>query len=304
LEKKKMANTITEDMIRKLFDQVNAQQAMIDALKQENVMMKELSQGRHGMHQEKMMIKPPKPEYFKGKRDAVEINSWLDQIKRYGDHFGMSSSDIANLAVFYLSGLGRDWWTNLDAELKQQNISSWDLFSNAIKEAFYPVDHQRRIMDTLEKLQQKGSVANYVERFEHLRTQINGVSVDLWKRYFVKGLSLPLRIEAIKFNLDQPNASLGQLYQRLSAIGDAVWAQRTQIKEDMMDLSYIDFKKKRNFGNKGMDKKSQNSKEWKCFKCGKPGHFKRDCRSTTLNNVDVTGNGSGQNQTDQIQDFH
>ena len=78
-----MTNTITEDMIRKLFDQVYAQQAMIDALKQENIMMKELSQARHGMHQEKMLIKPPKPEYYKGKRDVVEINSWLDQIKRF-----------------------------------------------------------------------------------------------------------------------------------------------------------------------------------------------------------------------------
>ena len=289
-----MENSITEETIRQLVDQVKSQQSMIETLKRE---IMESTQGMHGVMHQRMIVKPPNPEYYKGRRDAVEIDSWLDQIKRYGNHFGMTGSEIANLAVFYLSGLGRDWWTNLDVELKEINLSSWDLFCTAVKDAFYPVDHQRRIMDALEKLQQRGSVASYVERFEHLRTQIHGVSIDLWKRYFVKGLSSSLRIEAIKFNLDHPNASLGQLYQRLSAIGDAVWSQRNY-KDDMMDLSYVDFKKnngKSYRGSQRKDKKIQDTKDYKCFKCGKSGHFKRDCKSTYLHNVDTS--------LKEIQDF-
>ena len=296
-EKRRMnSNRITEEMILGLMEQVKAQQTMIQELKMENAIIKENGNRFLGGMQS-MKVKPPKPEFYKGRRDAVEIDSWLDQIKRYGDHFKMSGSETANLAVFYLSGLGRDWWTNQPQIQKDQLSQDWNLFVLAVKEAFYPVDHQRRIMDALEKLRQKGSVASYVDKFEHLRTQIQGVSLDLWKRYFVNGLSPNIKIEAIKFNLDHPDASLSQLYQRLSAIGDAVWAQRTMHREDMMDLSYVDFKKSngRKYAGQGSNKKTQGRRDFKCFKCGQSGHFKRDCKTSILNNVDI--------QASDAQDF-
>ena len=140
-------NTITEETVLHLIEQVKNQQSLIEA--QEKKILA-LSSGIQVSGP-----KPPKPEVYKGKRDAVEVNSWMDQIQRYGAHYGMSSAQMANLAVFYLTGPARDWWTNLDTSSKEQAASDWKSFCDALKASFYPIDHERKIMDSIEKLKQK-----------------------------------------------------------------------------------------------------------------------------------------------------
>ena len=54
------------------------------------------------------MVKPPKPEFYKGKRDALEINAWVDQIERYARYFLSEGMELVDFAVFYLlqQGIG------------------------------------------------------------------------------------------------------------------------------------------------------------------------------------------------------
>jgi len=169
-------------------------------------------------------------------------------------------------------------------------------------------------MDTLEKLTQRGSVAKYVEKFEHLRTQITGVSNELWKRYFVKGLSPTVQLEAIKFKIDNPTAPLACLYQRVTTIGDALWSHRVY-RDDPMDLSAIMTKTNgRNYAGYRDPKKSSGSlasagpgkDSRKCFKCGKPGHIQRFCRAPVkVNGIDYNAPSDSQTpvQDKSEQDF-
>jgi len=101
LEKKiKMENSITEETIKQLVNQVKAQQSMIETLTQKIGIFS----GMHGVGHQRMMVKAGE------RRDAVEIDSWLEQIKRYGNQFGMTGSEIANLAVFYFKGYNHSFW--------------------------------------------------------------------------------------------------------------------------------------------------------------------------------------------------
>lgn len=250
-------------------------------------------EGKSGLAKKLSGIKPPKPEFYRGKRDALEINAWIDQIERYAEFFSLSEGmERVNFAIFYLAGSARDWWTNQSGQLKE-SIIGWKEFTQQLKITFYPLDHERTVMDKLEKLRQKGSVASYVELFERLRTQIQGVSDELWKRYFIKGLQSHVQIEAIKYNLDNANASLAMLYQRVTTLGDALWAQKSEHssgRTDPMDLSAAYMVKtngKFYAGYKSKPGNQFNQEGRKCFKCGQVGHLKRDCGKKQLQMINA-----------------
>jgi hypothetical protein len=314
-----------EETLRQLVEEVQSQRRLIDEQRQ---LIAEVSSQRQLIEQQQQEIarlnagtrdrfgpKPPKPEYYKGKRDAVEINSWIDQIKRYSDFYNLNRAQTADLAVFYLSGPARDWWTNLDNGSKYDVLEDFEKFSELLKTSFYPIDHERKVMDQIEKLTQRGSVAKYVERFEHLRTQVSGVGDEMWKRYFVKNLTYSVKMEAIKFNLDHPKATLPELYLRVTAIGDAIWSHRSS-KDDPMDLSHIDMKKTngkpyagqgqkdskpsaRSSSGESRYPKTQYPRETRtCYKCGQAGHLKRNCRSTSKS---VGFNGVETREYDEVE---
>ena len=85
--------------------------------------------------------------------------------------------------------------------------------------------------------------------------------------------------------MDVPDATLAQLYQRLTTLGDALWAQKggASRTNDPMDLSaaMLETNGKSYAGYKSKSKESDWSST-KCFQCGKMGHIKRFCKQKNL----------------------
>ena len=109
--------------------------------------------------------KPPKPDYYDGRLDAVFLNQWLSQMEEYLSFYKYTKvgNEPVRVAAFYLSSHARTWWSQLTIEQKNMN---WSEFKMHLKARFYPIDHERQVLSRLEKLKQRGAVAKYIEAFE------------------------------------------------------------------------------------------------------------------------------------------
>src|SRR6476661_7416841 len=104
-----MSNEMTQDERNQMQSMINSLYAELRQQKNLIAMQKEMMD----MHQKEldalkaegskihlMAIKPPKPEMYRGVRDATEINSWIDQVKRYADHHHIGEQDVPSFAIF------------------------------------------------------------------------------------------------------------------------------------------------------------------------------------------------------------
>ncbi len=88
------------------------------------------------------------------------------------------------------------------------------------------------------------------------------------------------------------------LYQRVTTLGDALWSHRIirdarDVGDDPMDLSEVVMMKTNGRRYAGYQNKTSPIRQSKCYKCGKPGHFQRDCRSKSLNTIQPPEDDSG-----------
>jgi hypothetical protein len=235
--------------------------------------------------------KPPNPDYYDGRVDAVVLHQWMNQMEDYIGYFQYSpaSTEPVQLASFYLSMHARTWWSQLDHNLKRN--MTWEQFKAQLKARFFPIDHERQVISRLERLTQRGPVSKYIEAFESLRMQLSGISDITIQRYFINGLRNDLKVKAVEFLLDHPSSHLSELYQRVTAIGEVIWETRIiQRDPHAMDLSPIFKMSNRTERTKIKTKNVKRDKSnITCYKCQRKGHYRNECPSKGINVIAAVG---------------
>lgn len=224
--------------------------------------------------------KPPQPDTYDGKRDALILRRWLQEVRGYVDAFPMTEELKCRTALRYLKGLASDWVHS------QSGFRDWNDFADRIKAHFLPAGHERHAEMELRKLKQTGATSKFVEKFENLRVQISGVTDKSMMSTFILNLRQDLRVKAVEYTLYHPEATLPDLYHFVTAVGDAMWelsvgkypegghGPSRRDGATPMDLSAMQARRGPRPG--GMVRKGKTS-AGECFACGKLGHFKRDC---------------------------
>ena len=108
----------------------------------------------------------PPPAFFDGKASALD--EWVVELGQQFDWYASTESDKLRMAVAFLRGAARDWWTQLPVADKAM-VTAWDALVAALRRRFQPVTTAELARNQLSKLAQgKSSVHDYVSAYRRL----------------------------------------------------------------------------------------------------------------------------------------
>ena len=108
------------------------------------------------------MFKPSKPNTFDG-NDLGYALSWTTELEQYFDAADMTSEEVKiKFAGAQLRGMASVWWKNLKQRL---SVSTWEQFKEHFNVIYNPVPVKDTARAKIMKIQQTGSVQNYVNDF-------------------------------------------------------------------------------------------------------------------------------------------
>jgi hypothetical protein len=225
--------------------------------------------------------KPSTPDSFSGA--ATKLEGWIDQVELHMDLARIPRTDgIFRLAVAkqFLGEEVRRW------ARMQQDVSGWTDLKERMRVYYDVPNKDKNIRDSLNKLRQTGSVAEYTNRFNHLVLQVEEMSQADKAFHFVKGLKANVKLEVEKEWVKTPGMSITQMKQLADRTDNLLWKSRTQrpyesaiggdvsgptpMQLGSMSRTFDQFKIPPEKRDEVMSKRL-------CFKCMEPGHQARNC---------------------------
>ncbi|KAF7807841.1 Transposon Tf2-2 polyprotein [Senna tora] len=224
----------------------------------------------------------PKPKFYKGARNAKELDNFLWGMEQYFKALGITEdASKIDTATLYLDDTSRMWWRRRqwDVEKGTCTINTWAEFKKELKLQFYPVNAEEEARAKLRRLQHKGTIRDYVKDFTEVLLEIPDYPDKEAFFAFVDGLQNWVKME-------------------IQRRGAQDLATAISVAESLIEFKKPDKPKTKDKGGKGKSggegnqsktgsykpESSKGSKEFKsgekpplkCFLCEGP-HQARDC---------------------------
>jgi Retrotransposon gag protein/Zinc knuckle len=246
-----------------------------------------------------VLLKPPKPEPFKGGR---KVASWLFSIEQYFAVVGVAD-DTARIAyaATLLRDTAADWWRgfNIAAQAGRKALpSTWTEFKTAITAHFQPIHEEDFARQYIRTLRQHRSVRDYVVRFQEVSLQIPtmdersrvdaftaGLKQDV--RRWVK-LQAPSTLERAMEIAEQYQTMMMQDMAAMRASADRPRFENSGGGGDGPVPMDVDSRANNLRAGKHKSKKpsskekggrKEDKKVMTCWHCNQPGHLRRNCPS-------------------------
>lgn len=235
------------------------------------------------------VVKPPKPELFKGGR---KVASWLFALEQYFAVVHLQQdADRVNYAAALLRDAAADWWRGLNLAAARNNpqnpqpAASWTEFKQLMQRHFQPIHEEDFARQQIRTIKQSGSIRDYVVKFQSLILQIPTMDERSRVDAFIAGLQVDAR-RWVK--LQDPRTledalSIAERFQTMLMQDRAAvrtYKHLSRGAEDAtttpMELGYIGKPKAKPAAtSRKPDGKGNTVPAY--WECGEPGHLRRDC---------------------------
>jgi hypothetical protein len=132
-----------------------------------------------------------RPPLFVKAEDPLEADEWIHVIEQKFGLLRCSETQKPLFAAQQLRGPASTWWGNFVAVQPANHQITWDEFKLAFKEHYIPEGVLHMKQEEFMKLKQGGdTVTQYLNKFNHLsQYAIDQVNTDTKKNYFMRGLN-------------------------------------------------------------------------------------------------------------------
>jgi len=244
--------------------------------------------------QGRVHAKPPKPEVFKGRKGVA---TWLYTVEKYFDAIHLyGDNERLEYVITLLHGPAANWWRMLDEQSSHGGDplpSTWTDFKDAIIAQFQPLAEERAARLKLERMSQTGSVHDYVDAFSNTVLLVPSMDEGTRLQFFERGLKPGVKrwvrqqrpstlLEAMSYAeeydaSDFQDRALDRALQRRFYTSPKTTPHRDG--PTPMELSHVTTDERKPRANMST-RPDPSRKVITCWKCGKPGHRKFECRST------------------------
>jgi len=259
-----------------------------------------------------IQFKVREPEVFKGERNALVVESWINSMELY---FQLVRATHGQDQLLYaLSGLRGDAQLSYSQKRMyeaEQLPQDWHDFKVLLRKEFVPINSVIQARDKLASLVQGGSVTDYINEFRRLKLQIPDLSPGDALDRFVRGLVKVIRVAVrSRFPTTLSEAeSLALAIEAASQDEEGYAVPQQQVVQPKINYEPMELDSLRDMVNALAGQVRQGNGGYRrngggyrggngnggprCFACGGIGHMKRECPTFLNRSQGKKGNNAG-----------